>query len=92
MLYMMSKDLDLSIILVRLNLKTTCRHLKNIYEKRKNLYKLCKETEKNLHISTLLQNIVSVPKHYDLLLLHYDGPLISNFHNPQYKVITSSME
>lgn len=45
----------------------------------------CIEKEKNLHTSTALSH--SVPNYSNLSLLHYDGPLIPNCRNPQYKVI-----
>ncbi|XP_025263008.1 uncharacterized protein LOC105254747 isoform X2 [Camponotus floridanus] len=43
------------------------------------------EKEKSLFTSTTRPHYG--PQHYNLMSLHYDGPIISNCHNPQYKVV-----
>jgi len=46
----------------------------------------CIEKEKNLLTSTALPHC-ALPQHYNLMSLHYDGPIIPNCRNPQYKVV-----
>jgi len=45
----------------------------------------CTEKKINLDSSTILSHSVLV--HPNLILLHHDGPLISNCRNPQYKIV-----
>lgn len=45
----------------------------------------CIEKEKSSLTSTALPHCD--PQHYNLMSLHYDGPIIPNCYNPQYKVV-----
>lgn len=85
----MSKSLDHLITSVRSSLRTTCKYLKNISEKRRNLYnKLYGGIEKEINLSTSSIDLSdSVLIHPTLMSLHNDGPLLSDWNNPQYKII-----
>lgn len=66
-------------------MKTLKKYLRKAEKPLQQVVRRCIEKERNLYTSTALSH--SVPKRSNLLLLHYDGPLIPNCHNPQYKVI-----